>query len=875
LRFIQGHVPESGRLVQFYETDRGLLESLCGFIGEGLAAGESAVVVATPEHRTVLEKLLESHGLNLPSLRAAENYVDLDAAETLSKLLVDGFPDPHQFHEIVGAPVSRMRARGAPLRVFSEMVALLWAAGNREGAVRVEQLWNDLQGVHAFALLVAYPMAAVDEGPPDMLNHIRGEDSAVIPGESFTSLRDDADRRSAVFELQRKARKLETETELRRGFEAQLRESESELKDFLDNAIDGLHRIGPDGKVLWANRAELDMLGYSPEEYIGHHISEFHVDRGLIEDVLNRLARNEAIVNCEAKMRRKDGTICLVLINSNARWIGDEFAYTRGLTRDITTMKRARQAELFLSAIIASADDAIISKTSEGIITSWNPAAERLFGYAAHEVVGKPITILIPEERGEEEKQILEKIRRGEHIDHYETRRIRKDGRIIDVSITVSPVRNEDNQVIGASKIARDITDRKQAEVRREEMLQQEQRARSAAEKANRMKDEFLATVSHELRTPLNAIIGWCHMLKTRAADPAITGRAVDTIDRNAKAQAQLVEDILDVSRVITGKLQLTIARVDLSAAINSAIDSVQLAADSKGIQMEVIADPRIRYIRGDAGRLQQVIWNLLSNAVKFTPGGGKIVVRLQRFGSEVQIMVTDSGEGISPEFLPFIFERFSQADSSTTRRQGGLGLGLAIVRHLIELHGGTVSAESRGKDLGSTFTVCLPLKGATEPIRYLPAPTPLQVTGGYAGHAIARTLEGVRVLIVDDNQDTLNMLAAHLADHNAEVETATSVAEALELLRSYQPQVLVSDVAMPNEDGYSLISRIRESEAGKENPLPAIALTALARVEDRARALSAGFNMFVPKPFEPAELVAAISHLAQNEDPAPREREH
>jgi signal transduction histidine kinase len=229
-------------------------------------------------------------------------------------------------------------------------------------------------------------------------------------------------------------------------------------------------------------------------------------------------------------------------------------------------------------------------------------------------------------------------------------------------------------------------------------LLEQEQRARSAAENANRMKDEFLATVSHELRTPLNAIIGWCHMLKTRPTDPTITARAIDTIDRNAKAQAQLVEDILDASRVITGKLQLSIARVDLSAAIYAAIDSIQLAAESKGIRMEVIADPHVRYIRGDAARLQQIVWNLLSNAVKFTSEGGEIVVRLQRSGSNAEITVTDSGEGITPEFLPFIFERFSQADSSTTRRQGGLGLGLAIVRHLTELHGGRVVAESEGK---------------------------------------------------------------------------------------------------------------------------------------------------------------------------------
>jgi PAS domain S-box-containing protein len=693
----------------------------------------------------------------------------------------------------------------------------------------------------------------------------------VIPGESFTVLQGEGERSSAILLLQQKARLLEAEANRRKEVERQLRENEAELEDFLESAIDGLHRAAPDGTILWANQSELNMLGYSAQDYVGHHISEFHVDKPVIEDILARLGRNETVVNCEARMWRKDGTVRHVLINANARWSEGKFVYTRSMTRDVTSLKRSLEAELFLSAIIESADDAIISKTTQGVITSWNRAAERVFGYAAHEVVGRPITILIPEERGDEEKRILAKIHRGEHIDHYETKRIRKDGRIIDVSITISPVKNEYGEIIGASKIARDITDRKLADIRRDELLRQEQRARTAAEHANRMKDEFLATVSHELRTPLNAIIGWCYMLRNRELDSSLSARAVDTIDRNAKAQAQLVEDILDVSRVITGKLQLSIGRVDLSAVINAAIDSVQLAAESKGIHIEVIADPRIRYIRGDATRLQQVVWNLLSNAVKFTPGGGKIVVRLHRAGSDVELTVTDTGEGIPPEFIPFIFDRFSQADSSTTRRQGGLGLGLAIVHHLAELHGGTVLAESSGKGLGATFTVRLPLTGIPEQQQSLKTN---QLNIRSERYSSAQTLEcnleGIRVLVVDDNQDTLNMLAAHLGDCKATVETATSVAEALELLESYKPQVLVSDVAMPNEDGYSLIAKIRASEAGKHEALRAIALTALARVEDRARALSAGFNMFVPKPFEPMELVVAIAHLTQSESNVP-----
>ena len=869
LHFTQSQFPESGHLVQFYETDEGLLESVCSFIGEGLAAGEAGLVVGTKQHLRGLEELFRSHNLDIAALIKDGKYVCLDAGETLTKISIDGFPDRDQFRKTIRPLVTRMTRGGTRLRIFGEMVAILWAEGKRDAAVYLEQCWGGLQSTESFTLLLGYPMKALDDATPELLGQVFAEQNAVIPGESYTLIRDDQQRRNAILVLQQKARRLEAEVELRRGIESQLRDSELELKDFLENAIDGLHRVGADGRILWANRAELAMLGYSAEEYIGHHSSEFHVDPSLIESVLSRLLSSPDVANCETQLRRKDGGILNVLINCNSRWSNGTFVYTRCLTRDITSLKRSQQAELFLRTIIQSADDAIVSKTLEGIVTSWNAAAERIFGYRADEIVGKSITLLIPQDRGDEEKQILSKIKAGQRVDHYETRRICKDGRIIDVSLSVSPVKDGEGRVVGASKIARDITDRKQAEGRREQLLQEEQRARTVAERANRMKDEFLATVSHELRTPLNAIIGWCHMLKNKDLDAAVVSRAIDTIDRNARAQAQLVEDILDVSRVITGKLQLSITRVDLAAAIYAAVDSVQLAADTKRIHIEVVADPKIRYIRGDGTRLQQIVWNLLSNAVKFTPEGGRITVRLQRSGSHVHITVADTGEGIAPEFLPMIFERFSQGDSSTTRQRGGLGLGLAIVRHLAELHGGTVMAESAGKGLGAAFTARLPLNGVPEPNTPLMKSTQLDVARERysAERALSPTLEGVRVLIVDDNEDTLNVLAAHLYDYKASVETASSVTRALELMNSFRPHVLISDVAMPHEDGYSLISKVRNMKGLHARRVQAIALTGLTRVEDRARALSSGFDMFVPKPFEPIELVDVIAHLVRSEE--------
>ena len=342
--------------------------------------------------------------------------------------------------------------------------------------------------------------------------------------------------------------------------------------------------------------------------------------------------------------------------------------------------------------------------------------------------------------------------------------------------------------------------------------------------------------------------------------------RAVETIERNAKSQAQLIEDILDVSRVISGKLRLESEPVDVVTVINSAIDSVQLAADAKGIQLEVTLAPSSRQVIGDSTRLQQIVWNLLSNAIKFTSSGGRVGVRLERAGSNAQITVSDTGEGIDKEFLPFIFERFRQADGASTRRHGGLGLGLAIVRHLVELHGGTVQADSLGEGHGATFTIRLPLAIGSESSKGR-----AQVTNTLRSNKDRNgddnrhsPLDGVRLLVVDNDHDSLNMIAAMLTDCRAIVQTATSVAEALEALQWFKPDVLISDLAMPDEDGYALIGQIRALAEADGKHVPAVALTAYVRVDDRARALSAGFNMFVPKPVVPNELISTIMTLAE-----------
>ena len=395
----------------------------------------------------------------------------------------------------------------------------------------------------------------------------------------------------------------------------------------------------------------------------------------------------------------------------------------------------------------------------------------------------------------------------------------------------------------------------------RARLYETEQRLRTQAEAANRIKDEFLATVSHELRTPLTAIVGWSSMLRTNTFDEAATARAIETIERNAKAQSQIIEDLLDVSRIITGKLSLDARSIELDSIIHSAIEALRPAAATKGIHIKSELDPGASTVWGDPARLQQIMWNLLSNAVKFTPKGGEVTATLRRVDSHVQISVSDNGQGISAEFLPFVFERFRQADGTTTRIHGGLGLGLAIVRHLVEMHGGTVRAESAGQGHGSTFTVDLPLMAVQGVDPHAPQ-FPQSVVGAMPLDC-PPTLNAIRILIVDDEADTRVLLKTIVEQCGAQVLAVSSAADALEALASFKPHILVSDIGMPVEDGYTLIRRVRALSTEDGGKIPAVALTAYAREEDRMRALLAGFQVHVAKPVNPAELIAVVGGLA------------
>jgi PAS domain S-box-containing protein len=517
-----------------------------------------------------------------------------------------------------------------------------------------------------------------------------------------------------------------------------------------------------------------------------------------------------------------------------------------------------RESEAQLRAILEGALDAVVGMDASGVVIDWNHQAVATFRYTREEAIGRRLSeLIIPPQFREAHERGLEKyFETGEGPllnRRVEVEGLRKDGSLVPIELAITVVKGWGFYRFNA--FARDISDRRAADEERNRLLEE-------AREANRMKDEFLAMLSHELRTPLSAIVGWAHMLRTGGLDEPTVARAIETIDRNAKVQNQLIEDILDVSRIVAGKFHLEMRSVDLVRIVESAIDTVSPLAAAKGVELRQDLAPEVRPCCpaiGDPERLQQVVWNLLTNAIKFTPKGGVVTVevRQQDEPGEFEIVVRDTGQGIAPEFLPHIFERFRQAGTGA-RRHGGLGLGLSIVRHIVEMHGGSVMATSGGNGQGSVFTLRLPVVEAGEDGQRVPP-----LSREEAGLDDAPRLDGVRVLVVEDEADARHLLAAVLQKRGALVFMASSTAEALETLERERPDVLLSDIALQEQDGYELIRKVRSLSPERGGRIPAAALTGYGRLEDRMRALSAGFQLHAAKPVEPAELVAVVASLA------------
>jgi PAS domain S-box-containing protein len=804
----------------------------------------------------------------------------------------------------------------------------------------------------------------------------------------------------------------------------------SQLERLIDETPFMLTRCSRDLRYLFVSRAYADMLGRRPADIEGKSIVDIMGDEGfaVIQPRIEGVLRGERVeFESDVDFAGVGARVLRIVYAPDRDSQGQVIGWIASVL-DITEQHAASEARALVTSIVESSLDAIITKDLNGIVTSWNAAAQQLFGYSVDEMVGASVRRLVPSERQSEEDDILARLRQGERVEHFETVRVAKDGRRVDVSVTISPVRNASGTIVGASHIARDVSAAKAAEAERLRLLEQNvamtetlntvgavvasdldrdkvvqavtdaatelttaefgaffynvingsgesymlytisgvpreafsnfpmprntpvfeptfkgtgiirsaditndprygqnaphhgmprghlpvrsylavpvkgrsgdvigglffghpevgrftenherlaigiaswasvalENARmfSAVQEASRLKDDFVASLSHELRTPLNAILGYARMLREGVLPKERYDKAIATIERNATSLTQIVEDVLDVSRIISGKIRLDVQPVDLPDIVRNAIDAVTPAADAKTIRIEAVLDPRASPISGDRERLQQILWNLLSNAVKFTDKAGKVQVRLERVNSYVEVAVSDTGIGIAPEFLPHVFERFRQADAGMTREKGGLGLGLAIARQLTEMHGGTIDVASQGIGEGATFRVKLPLMS----VYPLPEETErIQPSGPAGTRRFPRNhLLDVHVLAVDDDADALALVSELLEAAGARVTRARSASEALEQLSAEVPHVLLSDLGMPHVDGIEFVKQVRRHPDAAIRRLPAAALTAYARSDDRVNALDAGFDMHLAKPIDPAELVTTVAVLAK-----------
>ena len=649
----------------------------------------------------------------------------------------------------------------------------------------------------------------------------------------------------------------------RRGTVA-LADSEQRLAVTLGSIGDAVVTTDENGHILSVNEVAERLTGWPSAEAIGKPVERVlvlapedsasvvpsPVREALREGKVASLGPHTLLVSRDGRRIPIDGSaapIRLAARPAGGVWVFRDIGERRRLEADRELQDRLARE---LAAIVETSDDAIVSKDLQSTVRSWNRGAERIFGYSAEEMIGRSIRTIIPEERWSEEDEVLRQLRQGNRVDHFETIRRRKDGSEVPVSLTISPIHSASGSVVGASKIARDITERRQAEAERAQVLEREQQARAEIERASRMKDDFLAVLSHELRTPLNAVMGYTQLLTSGALQGDHVTHAYQAIQRNAQAQARLVESLLDLSRVLAGKLELNSEALDISSIVALAVEALRPEALKRHISLELVDASGIR-VFADAARLQQVFWNLLSNAIKFTPAGGRVVVRMTVDPDDVSVRVEDNGRGIPASLLPFVFDRFKQGEGESAR--SGLGLGLALVRELVHAHKGTVTAESAGEERGSTFIVRLPLFLS----RQMAVPHIVQPIGEEIDLAALRP----DILVVDDERDARDMLALMLGARGANVRSVGSAMEAFEAMAEQRPDVLLADLGMAVEDGYSLIRRWRLKEREDHCPrIAAIAVTAYASPTDRERALMAGYNWHIAKPIDAGELMRVIA---------------
>jgi PAS domain S-box-containing protein len=642
----------------------------------------------------------------------------------------------------------------------------------------------------------------------------------------------------------------------RRRAEEALRQQSDWLRITLASIGDAVITTDVDGRVTFMNAVAQALTGWSQTDALGQSLTDIFV---IVQEDTREVVENPAIraLQTGTIIRLTNHTVLLARngeahpIDDSAAPIRDESGATVGAVlvfRDVSDRKRTDLTRAHLAAIVESSDDAIVSKTLQSIILSWNKGAERLFGYSADEAIGQPITMLIPPDRRDEEQQILERIARGERIEHFETVRVSKDGRPIDISLTVSPIRDASGTIVGASKVAHDISLRKGLEARNNELREREQLARQEAEAANRAKDEFLAMLGHELRNPLSPILTALQLMKLRGGGGLERERTV--IERQVSHLTRLVDDLLDVSRIARGNVELKEELVEIAEVVAKAIEIATPLLDQRSHALDVDV-PRRLWVRGDSTRLNQVVSNLLTNAAKYTPPGGRITVRAAEERGEIVIRVRDAGIGIAAAVLPRVFDLFVQERQAIDRSQGGLGLGLTIVRNLVERHGGTVSAHSDGPGTGSEFVVRLPR--ANVPVE---PEVPASVESA-SQSVMSPSAAALRILVVDDSVDGAEMLAEALSAKGYRTQVAFDAPTALRIAAEFRPAIAFLDIGLPVMDGYELAARLRGMS--ELNGIRLFALTGYGQESDRQKTRDAGFEHHFTKPIDLVAIEAVL----------------
>ncbi|HEV8481522.1 MAG TPA: PAS domain S-box protein [Candidatus Eisenbacteria bacterium] len=1007
---LPGSIVRSGseHTVRFYDSEASLYRTVADYLGPALHNGDPVIVVASEEHwQGICALLVQDPKIDVNKVTVAER------GAMLGDIMNGEGPDRDKFRSIIGQLLDKVGGQGLP-HVYGEMVDQLCAQGNVDAALRLEELWNELAETRRFRLLCGYAMANLRN--PQTLDAICAKHWGVV---ASNALGPDANPEllREIARLQNRAQLLEHEVAASSAFEASLtaairdrdRASEAleararDLSELFDSVPVALHWLDGNGIILRANQAELDLLGYEREAYVGHPIAEFHVDQDVVSELLARWSRGETVVDHPVRLRHKNGSIRHVIVSSKAKWDNGQFVHVNCFTRDVTERREAEELRMRSAAIVESSDDAIISKDLAGHITSWNPGAQRLYGYTAEEVVGRSIEVLIPSDCPNDFPNIMERLRRGERIEHYETVRVAKDGRRIDVSLTISPLRDAEGKIIGASKIARDITERKRTEaalraseeklaaelteitrlhalgmrllsgksfdaalqdvlenairscgavagniqlydkqsrtlriaahsglspafldcfrsvqagdgtvcsraleakkrvvvedlqkdlefapyrqmaaeagvrsaqsspllshegevlgclnthfaepwkrdLRSERLLDiyarhatdviERHRFEHALQEADRRKDEFIAVLAHELRNPLAPVRNAAHYLKLREFSDPDVRQPLEMIDRQVNLMSRLIEDLLDVSRITRGVLELRRERVMLSELVAAAAEACRHEVDGRRHEMRISLpdDPIALY--ADRARLIQVLCNLITNAAKYSPPGGRIDIRAVTHDQALEFSIRDQGVGIPPDKLTEIFNLFAQLDRSLEKQGGGLGIGLTLARQIMELHQGTIEARSEGLGKGSEFILRMPMLPAREPRKPNPASKPVG--------------SRKKILVADDNRDSADSLAMLLGRRH-EVHRAYDGAAALELAGSVLPDVMLLDIGMPKMDGYEVARRVRQEPWGTDMYL--VALSGWGRDEDRQRAREAGFDAHLVKPATPEAL--------------------